>query len=166
MHRARPVAAIEWSNPGAPSQEAPQQPIEPENSLPAKPKTCVPGRFCDGCQQIPEALGQCLLCPGGLWMVPMITGRQGCIGRGDAPPPPSRAPSLCPATVPLRASTSLNGIVTDSNRPQPASATSSNRLWGSVCCVLGALWMVPMITGRGPQINPKSAPQEERCELR
>ena len=38
---------------------------------------------------------------------------------GDAPPPPSRAPSLCPATVPLRASTSLNGIVTDSNRPQP-----------------------------------------------
>ena len=34
---------------------------------------------------------------------------------GGTPPPPSRAPSLCPATVPLTASAGL----TDSNRPQP-----------------------------------------------
>ena len=38
--------------------------------------------------------------------------RQGCIGRGGdtLPPPPSRAPSQCPATVPLTASASLSGI--------------------------------------------------------
>ena len=37
---------------------------------------------------------------------------QGCIGRGEAPPPPrpSRAPSLCPATVSLTASSSFSGI--------------------------------------------------------
>ena len=37
---------------------------------------------------------------------------QGCIGRwgGAPPPPPSRAPCLCPASVPLTASASLNGI--------------------------------------------------------
>ena len=35
---------------------------------------------------------------------------QGCIGRaGGTPPPPSRAPSLCPATVSLTASASVNG---------------------------------------------------------
>ena len=33
----------------------------------------------------------------------------GCIGRGGGTPP-SRAPSLCPATVPPTASASLNGI--------------------------------------------------------
>ena len=33
------------------------------------------------------------------------------IGKGGGnPPPPSRAPSLCPATVPLTPSASLNGI--------------------------------------------------------
>ena len=31
-------------------------------------------------------------------------------GRYAPPPPPSRAPSLCPATVPLTPSASLNGI--------------------------------------------------------
>ena len=37
--------------------------------------------------------------------------RQGCIVGGGYPlPPPSRAPSLCPATVPLTPSASLNGI--------------------------------------------------------
>ena len=39
--------------------------------------------------------------------------RQRCIRKGGAPPPPSppsRAPSLCPATVPLTPSASLNGI--------------------------------------------------------
>ena len=35
------------------------------------------------------------------------------------PAPPSRAPSLCPATVPLTPSARLNAFVTDSNRPQP-----------------------------------------------
>ena len=35
---------------------------------------------------------------------------------GSPPPPPSRAPSLCPATVPL---TPASTFVTDSNRPQP-----------------------------------------------
>ena len=39
---------------------------------------------------------------------------QGCIGRGGGPP--SRAPSLRPATVPLPDSTAF---VTDRNRPQP-----------------------------------------------
>ena len=41
--------------------------------------------------------------------------------KGGLPPPPSsRAPSLCPATVPLAPSASLNGFfVTDSNRPRP-----------------------------------------------
>ena len=34
---------------------------------------------------------------------------QGCIRKGEGTPPPSSAPSLCPATVPL----------TDNNRPQP-----------------------------------------------
>ena len=33
---------------------------------------------------------------------------QGCIGR--SPPLPSTAPSLCPATVPLTPSASLNGV--------------------------------------------------------
>ena len=42
----------------------------------------------------------------------------GIIGRGEPPPSPSRAPSLCPATVPLTASASLNGFC---NRPQPLS---------------------------------------------
>ena len=35
---------------------------------------------------------------------------QGCIGRGEVSPPPSRAPSLCPATVPLMASAGVSGI--------------------------------------------------------
>ena len=36
---------------------------------------------------------------------------QRCIGRGGGtPPPPSRAPSLRPATVPLTPSASLNGM--------------------------------------------------------
>ena len=35
---------------------------------------------------------------------------QRCIGRGGGTPPPSRAPSLCPATVSLTQSASLNGI--------------------------------------------------------
>ena len=46
--------------------------------------------------------------------------RRGCIGRGGrSPPPPSKAPGLCPATVSLTASASFGGIVTDSNRPEP-----------------------------------------------
>ena len=35
------------------------------------------------------------------------------------PPPPSRAPSLCPPTVSLTPSASFNGLPTDANRPQP-----------------------------------------------
>ena len=35
---------------------------------------------------------------------------QGCIGRGDPPPSPSWAPSLCPATVSLTESANFNGI--------------------------------------------------------
>ena len=46
------------------------------------------------------------------------TSRWGCIGRGGRYPP-SRAPSLCPATVPLTASAGFQASVTDSNRPQP-----------------------------------------------
>ena len=33
-------------------------------------------------------------------------------------PPPSRSPSLCPATVSLTASANVNGFVTDSHRHQ------------------------------------------------
>ena len=59
---------------------------------------------------------------------------QGCIGRGEAPPSPSRAPSLCPATVPLTPSASFNGICNRRKPPPTALATSSNRLsnhlWG------------------------------------
>ena len=40
-------------------------------------------------------------------------------GRGTAPPPPFRAPSLCPATVSLTPSATSMAFVTDSNRPQP-----------------------------------------------
>ena len=38
-----------------------------------------------------------------------VTGRDALEGAG-VPPPPSRAPSLCPATVSLTPSASLNGI--------------------------------------------------------
>ena len=63
---------------------------------------------------------------------------QGCIGRGGRyPPPPSRAPSLSPATVPLTARASFNGICNRQYRPPTALATSSNRLsnrlWGRLC---------------------------------
>ena len=48
--------------------------------------------------------------------------------RGEPPPPPplSRAPSLCPATVPLTASASLNGICNRQQLPPTALATSPN----------------------------------------
>ena len=51
-------------------------------------------------------------CPGPRKQQPdgMSHGGGGCMGRGGRSPPPSRAPSLCPATVPLTASASLNGI--------------------------------------------------------
>ena len=57
---------------------------------------------------------------------------QGCSERGA--PYPSRAPSLCPATVSLTASAGLNGSCNRQQPPPTASATSSNRLpnrfWG------------------------------------
>ena len=48
-------------------------------------------------------------------------GGQGCFGRrgGSPPPPSSRAPSLCPATVLQRHVPGSMVFVTDSNRPQP-----------------------------------------------
>ena len=56
-------------------------------------------------------------------------GGQGCIGRGGGTThPPSRAPSLCPATVPLAASASFNGICNRQQPPLTALATSSNHL--------------------------------------
>ena len=45
----------------------------------------------------------------GQFSAPSQGGGQGCIGRGGAPPPLSRAPSLCPATVSLNATARLNG---------------------------------------------------------
>ena len=90
---------------------------------------------------------------------PLLSGRgggrgQGCIGRGGAPcvtfrlvvaplrgpgrspPPPSRARSRCPATVPLTPSASLNGICNRQYPPPTALATSSNRLSNRLrgCC--------------------------------
>ena len=59
-------------------------------------------------------------------------GGAGMHWKGGGYPPPSGAPSLCPATVPLTPASMA--FVTDSNRPSTASATSSNRLskrlWG------------------------------------
>ena len=53
---------------------------------------------------------------------------------GGKVPPPSRAPSLCPATVPLTPCASLKGICNRQYPPATALATSSNRLsnrfWG------------------------------------
>ena len=46
----------------------------------------------------------------GQFSAPGQRGGQGCIGRGGAPPPLSRAPSLCPATVSLNATARLNGV--------------------------------------------------------
>ena len=54
---------------------------------------------------------------------------QRCIGRGGGtPPPPSRAPSLCPAAVPPTASAGFNGICNRQQPPPTALATPSNRL--------------------------------------
>ena len=63
---------------------------------------------------------------------------QGCIGRGAGIPPPSRAPSLCPTTVPQRQVPALLAFVTDSNRPQP--------LWQppSIAC--------PIASGATPEV--------------
>ena len=63
-------------------------------------------------------------------------GGRDALGGGGVPPPPppSRAPSMCPATVPLTPSASLNGICNRQQPPPTALATSSNRLlnrlWG------------------------------------
>ena len=48
----------------------------------------------------------------------------------DAPPP--RAPSLCPATIPLTARASANGIQNRQKPPPTALATASNRLFTSL----------------------------------
>ena len=45
-------------------------------------------------------------------------GGSDALERRKVPPPLSRAPSLCPAAVPLTPSASM-AFVTDSNRPQP-----------------------------------------------
>ena len=55
--------------------------------------------------------------------------------KGGSPPPPlSRAPSLCPATVSVTASASFNVICNRQKPPPTDLATSSNRLpnrcWG------------------------------------
>ena len=48
---------------------------------------------------------------GGLYLRVRRCRLQGCIGKGGCPPPPrSRAPSLCPATVPLTPSAGFNGF--------------------------------------------------------
>ena len=72
----------------------------------------------------------------------------------EVPPPPlSRAPSLCPDTVCLTASASFNGIVADSNRPQP--------LWQpppTACLTAsGAASEVPSLPMQ-PRLQPLSLP--------
>ena len=79
----------------------------------------------------------------------------GCIGRGGEvpPPPPSRAPSLCPATVPLKASAST-AFVTDSNRPQllwrppPTAWTADWHLRVSFCVTERYPWSCRPRTSR------------------
>ena len=69
------------------------------------------------CTAPPESTDLCTSSPQKRcdWHLQGVTRHQGCIGREAVPPPPpSRAPSLCPATVPLTPSASFNG---DSNRP-------------------------------------------------
>ena len=53
---------------------------------------------------------------------------QGCIGMGEAPPPPLQAPSVRPATVSLMPNASCKGIYNRQEPPQTALATSSNCL--------------------------------------
>ena len=68
--------------------------------------------------------------------LPSGWGRGALEGGGGAgtPTPPSRAPSLHPATVSLTPSASLNGICNRQSPPPTALATSANRLpnrcWG------------------------------------
>ena len=62
---------------------------------------------------------------------PPISHLQGCIGRGGGTrPPPSRLPSLCPATVSRTASASLNGIC---NRKQPPPTACLTACPGPPC---------------------------------
>ena len=61
----------------------------------------------------------------GVWST--AKGRDALEG-GRVPPPPSRASSLCPATVPLTASAAFNGICNRHQPPPTALATFSNRL--------------------------------------
>ena len=85
-----------------------------------------------------------------------------CIGRGGgkpAPPPPSTAPSLCPATVSLTAM----AFVTDSKCPQPlwqppatACLTASGAA-SAVPSLLMHLWGLPAPVGRlGSPVSPLS----------
>ena len=72
---------------------------------------------------------------------------------GKVPPPPCRAPSLCPAIVSLTASASFMAFVTDSNRPQPlwqpppTACLAASGFTSRVPCLLmqpwgGACWNI------------------------
>ena len=66
----------------------------------------------------------------GLWRMDRMKPRphRDALEGGKPPPPPSMVPSLCPATVSLKASASFNGIQWQRQPPPNALATSSNRL--------------------------------------
>ena len=80
-------------------------------------------------QTLMERMNEQQVCP----RCPRVGGPANWKG-GEGSAPPSRAPSLRPATVPLTASVSFEGICNRQYPPPTASATSSNRLpnrcWG------------------------------------
>ena len=83
-----------------------------------KPRNALRSPECDALAVATHPLHPCTARQAPSW-----GGAQGCIGRGGGAPTPLQGaqpmPSLCPATVPLTPSAGLNGIVTDSNCPQP-----------------------------------------------
>ena len=50
----------------------------------------------------------------------------GCCSFTEVPPPPSRTPSLCPATVPLTASAGFNGICNRQRQPPPTACPTAS----------------------------------------
>ena len=87
-----------------------------------KDKEGARGSACENNRCTYEGIIDCSLCSGSGFVPEAVVAdprqapctfpgrRQGCIGKGGEPPPPSRAPSLCPATVSLAASAGFNGI--------------------------------------------------------
>ena len=88
--------------------------------------------------QCPFVASYVCVCVGGgmhrLWLASAGPCPRDALEGGEPPPPPSGAPSLRPATVPLTPSASLNGICNRQYPPPTALAAPCNRLpnrsWG------------------------------------